>query len=210
MDERLDQLIDSARDSYRVPPEAPVEAMWAAIEAEMPTARATGAATRRTRWGVVGVAAAAALVLGVGVGRWTVRSAIPGGSDARVAAVDDGLPRQQDLAEPLQRSAANYFGETAALFRDVQARRDGAYGAQAATLLARTRLLLDSPAASDPRLRDLLEDLELVLAQIAVLQPDTANALHRNDLQVIRSALLARDLVPRVHTAVVSFATNDE
>ena len=42
----------------------------------------------------------------------------------------------------------------------------------ARSLLGTNRLLLDSPVATDPRMRQLLEDLELVLAQIAQLSAE--------------------------------------
>ena len=40
-------------------------------------------------------------------------------------------------------------------------------------LLLQTRLLLDSPVADDPEMQELLEELELVLAQIVSLSPAT-------------------------------------
>ena len=43
-------------------------------------------------------------------------------------------------------------------------------------LLSNTRLLLDSPAGDDPRRARLLQDLELVLAQIVQLSPDAPAA----------------------------------
>jgi len=46
---------------------------------------------------------------------------------------------------------------------------DGRLSSWARQLLQDTRLLLDSPAGEDPRRRRLLEDLELVLAQITRL-----------------------------------------
>ena len=46
---------------------------------------------------------------------------------------------------------------------------DGRLSTWARQLLQDTRLLLDSPAGTDPRRRQLLEDLELVLAQITRL-----------------------------------------
>ncbi len=49
-------------------------------------------------------------------------------------------------------------------------RTDQQFAARAADLLTRTRLLIDSPAANDPAMRNLLEDLELVLAQVVRLQ----------------------------------------
>ena len=54
--------------------------------------------------------------------------------------------------------------------------------ATARQLLATNRLLLDSPAATDRKTRVLLEDLELVLAEIAQLaadaQPDDRVLVH--------------------------------
>jgi hypothetical protein len=65
-----------------------------------------------------------------------------------------------------------------------------------------TRLLLDSPAASDPRLRDLLEDLELVLAQVARLRASP----HAEELTFIAAAMDERDVVPRIRTAAASMS----
>ena len=53
--------------------------------------------------------------------------------------------------------------------------------ATARQLLATNRLLLDSPAASDARTRLLLQDLELVLAEIAQLAPPAQLARTRSD-----------------------------
>ncbi|MGD8496681.1 MAG: hypothetical protein PVF05_10850 [Gemmatimonadales bacterium] len=49
-----------------------------------------------------------------------------------------------------------------------QAEDDPGFGPWARALLARTRLLLASPAAEEPETRRLLQDLELMLAQIVV------------------------------------------
>jgi hypothetical protein len=43
-------------------------------------------------------------------------------------------------------------------------------------LLSNTRLLLDSPAGDEPRRAKLLQDLEMVLAQIVQLSPDAPAA----------------------------------
>jgi hypothetical protein len=76
---------------------------------------------------------------------------------------------------------------------------------QATELLTSTRLLLDSPAASDARFKDLLEDLELVLAQIAMLQTGRT----RQDLDLITNALEEHDVVPRLRSAVARLSTGD-
>ena len=70
--------------------------------------------------------------------------------------------------------------------------------AAARQLLAGNRLLLDSPAARDAPTRRLLEDLELVLAQIAQLSPGSPG----EDLKLIREGIERGDVIPRLRSAV--------
>jgi hypothetical protein len=76
------------------------------------------------------------------------------------------------------------------------AKQLGAWGRE---VLSSTRLLLDSPAGDDAALRPLLNDLELVLVQIIRL---SGAPLDANDRALIDDALRARDLLPRIRTAV--------
>lgn len=74
-----------------------------------------------------------------------------------------------------------------------------ALGRWARDVLASTRLLLDSRAAEDPEMRGLLQDLELVLAQI----------VHRTGADPIEGQMIDRsieehDLIPRLRTAIPS------
>ena len=210
-DEHLDKLIASARDSYRVAPEPQLDTMWAAIDAELSGAPTRWQVTQRsTRWGIVGIAAAAMLVLGVGLGRWSATPAATAPRDGNTVASRD-MRGPSDVAEPLQRETSNYLGATEVLLTDLQdSSGSGAYANQANALLVKTRLLLDSPAAHDRRLHDLLEDLELVLAQIATLRGQDTSPRNAADLQLIRSALANRDLVPRLRTAVVTLASSED
>ena len=59
-------------------------------------------------------------------------------------------------------------------------------------LLADTRLLLDSPAANDARRRHLLEDLELVLAQIVQLPAESSADRGLVQRSIERGAVLSR------------------
>lgn len=213
-DKRLDELIDAVRGSYRRPPEPPLDAMWREVEAEldarpMDTASASPARVAGA-WRAISVVAAAALVAGIGVGRWTARADL----DRTVAAMGtvpmDSSAHLIQLSQPLQRTTTSFLGETALLLQQLQRDSRGAYSAQASTLLATTRLLLDSPAASDERLFALLEDLELILAQIATLRNGEGNARSQQELQLIRSVLAENDVVPRVHSAAVSLASFDD
>ena len=211
-DDRLQDLIAAARHGYRVPPAPPLDAIWARIEHEhfdAPHAphdvapqidKIAMLPIRRWRWApAVGVAAT--LLIGVGIGRVSAprieRTPIPA-----VAAV---------AAEPLQRTASDYLDETAALLASLprvtgtqRSVGDVRFVAQASQLLGTTRLLLDSPAASDPRMRNLLEDLELVLAQVARLRP----VPRADELTFIAEAMDERDVVPRLRTVAASLSAS--
>ncbi|NUQ20691.1 MAG: hypothetical protein HOQ09_06990 [Gemmatimonadaceae bacterium] len=79
---------------------------------------------------------------------------------------------------------------------DVRAgRRDTTIARWAGDLLGTTRMLRDSPAGEDPQLKRLLEDLELVLAQIARLPGARGEAA---DLSLIDDAVQRRQLMTRL------------
>jgi hypothetical protein len=113
------------------------------------------------------------------------------------------------MGEPYGRNTAEVLGQTAVLLAalpgEVREGRaaDDRFSTQARRLLVSTRLLLDSPVASDQRLRTLLEDLELVLAQIAQLSTTPRNDA---EIELITEALEQRDVVPRIRVAVASLA----
>ena len=58
--------------------------------------------------------------------------------------------------------------------------------------------MLDSPAARDPRLRSLLEDLELVLMQIALLNPLEDG----NDRDLITQGMNQSNVLPKLRSAI--------
>jgi hypothetical protein len=147
--------------------------------------------TRPVGWAA---AAAAVLVLGVGIGRMTTPAHL-----TEVAA--DVVP---DPAV-LRRAAVEHLGRTESLLTMVRAdarrgRVDPGVGTWARGLLTQTRLLLDTPDGNDPALRDLLEDLELVLVQVvgvAELAPgDDARA--RSELTLALEGLQEREVLPRI------------
>jgi hypothetical protein len=131
-------------------------------------------------------------------------------ADARAA---EAAPLIAPSDVPVAATASQYLGQTAALLAAVRREADGAavdghFVAQATDLLSTTRLLLDSRAALDPELQSLLEDLELVLAQIARL-PERGHApLARQELQLIARALEQRDVVPRLRSAAAGLAAD--
>jgi hypothetical protein len=124
----------------------------------------------------------------------------------QLAAAPSRPQRQPAQASPrdLYRLASQQMlGQAEALLvqyrTDVAAERmDPAIGRWARDVLTSTRLLLDSPAAEDRGMRDLLEDLELVLAQI-VQRTGQADSL---DDEMIDRTIEDRDLLPRLRGAI--------
>jgi hypothetical protein len=183
--------------------------MWKSIEREHFGAPARPQASRffSNRW--VGIAAT--LMIGVALGRGSTMlnrgtaSAAP--SQPTVAA---GAQLPDTLMErPYELETSRYLGQTAALLVALPSEvRSGGTSAQFASragdLLTRTRLLMDSPAANDPAMRGLLDDLELVLMQVVRLQ----NSGNRTDLDLINRALEQRDVIPRLRTAAADISAN--
>jgi hypothetical protein len=207
-DRELDGLLAELRGSYHVAPEAPLDEMWGRIERAADRGpRAGGPA--RTVWWLAGMAAT--LLVGVGIGRFTRSDSGPRTvGEASLPAARRPLPAA-DTAATYDQATARYLGQTAALLIALPGEARGGqpdrrFVARAAELLTTTRLLLDSPAAADPKVRALLEDVELVLAQVAHLESDRGG---RVEYELITQALEQRDLLPRLHSAVAEGAGAD-
>lgn len=198
-DEPLDESLRAAAESYHRPPKAPREAMWRAIEAKRRAdrARRPGAG----RWIPWAAAAAAILAVGVGLGRLSAPGGRAATSAPAAARVTAAPPRVNETAYRL--ATAEHLGQAEAflaLFRaSVRSRgQEHLASATARQLLATNRLLLDSPAADDPRTRLLLEDLELVLAEIAQLSPEAT----ARDRELIQEGMERGGVLPRLRTMV--------
>jgi hypothetical protein len=74
---------------------------------------------------------------------------------------------------------------------------DSQFSQWAKGLLSNTRLLLDSPAGDDPRRAKLLQDLELVLAQIVQLSPNAA----ATDRELVQGSIQQGQVITRLRTA---------
>jgi hypothetical protein len=203
-EDRLDKIIDSAADHYHVPPvNPPFEQMWTAIEAEAFGREITPTSIQRPgrRASLVNspwLRMAAVLVLGVAIGRFTTMAPLTTETDESAVAE---VP--VDAEASYQLSAERYLGQAvtlvAGLPRQLQnGRIDSAYVDRASESLASLRMLMDSPAASNPRLRALLEDLELVLVQVVQMPAEGS----RFDARLIRQAMQERDVMPRLVDAV--------
>ena len=202
-DERDAMIRRLAHDSLQPPP-APREEIWRRIEME----RKGGTTDRRTdgpavtklpvRWArvLVPLALAATLALAFGLGRMTANA------PSRQVAEAPGRQAAEPSMTAHRLVAAEYLGRTEAFLTDFRAvastgQPDETASREARRLLGTARLLLDSPAAEDVRLRMLLEDLELVLAEIAQLQRE-----RREDLDLITDGLDQRGTLGRLRAAV--------
>ena len=202
-EDRLNELLDDARRTWPKPPEPDYQAMWGRIEQEA-FSGVRKHETRTPSWLVYAIGLAATLVIGIGVGRLSMNNeaAVP-----TLAAVSTDT--MTTTVGAYDRVASELLGRTVVLLTSLPAEANVGSGErfsnQAIDLLTSTRLLLDSPAASDVRFKSLLEDLELVLAQIAMLQSGRT----RQEIDLITDALEERDVVPRIRSAVARFSKGD-
>jgi hypothetical protein len=196
---------DEALRGLNVPPAPPLDEMWTVIEdahfnsVEAPVMRAS-----RLPW----LAAAATLLLGIGIGHYMPlgKTNAPNGTVPPAVAGTNANPADTSaVAEAYRDQTTQYLGQAAALLislptRTVNTKTDAVFAGKATDLLVTTRLLMDSPAGQDAKLRSLLEDLELVLVQIARLRGER----NRSDLDLIHQAVEQGDVLSRLNSAVVT------
>lgn len=188
-EDRFEQELTRMAQDYHRPPETPRDEMWARITAERARRRDATKVVPLRRWMTWSVAAAAVLVLGIAIGRYTLRTNQP----PMIAARSDSIAYRL--------AAAPYFTRTEALLTSFRAESrngkvDADFAVQAQDLLVTTRLMLNSPAARDPRLASLLQDLETMLVQIAQLPAGN----DRNDVDLINQGLDQRSVMLRLRT----------
>lgn len=199
-DEPLEPSLLAAAREYHRPPAPPREAMWRAIQAERRVVRATRPAPRR----LMAWAAAAAALLAVGIGIGRVSQSDPAAGKGPLVASwgpPGAVPRVNETAYRL--ATVEHLGQSEAfltLFRTSlrSVAQERLASGTARQLLATNRLLLDSPAAADRKTRLLLEDLELVLAEIAQLAADA----RPDDRELIRDGLDRGGVLSRLRTEV--------
>ena len=201
-DPQFDQwLKDAARAEYNAPPPgpAPRDEMWKRIEA----ARRRKQVVEIRPWMRWALAAAAVLVLGIGIGRWTTHQQ-KGTDVAQTDSAPDANREIDSLANQAYRVAATqYLSRTETFLTAFRADANRSANTarlarQARELLTTTQLMLDSPAARDPRLHALLEDLELVLMQISLLNP----VEDRHDRDLITQGMNQSNVLPKLRSAI--------
>lgn len=205
-EERMDAAIREQAEAYHRPPVTPREELWSRIQAErVLRAQRPAPAPRRVRWTVWAVGLAAALAMGIALGRMTAPAPLP-----EIAVVPDTVGGIGSLdgdpgayrvvaAEHLSRvetfltvfSGEVGSGHVADVDLELPARQ----------LLRRTRLLRGSPAATDDVvLRALLDDVEFVLLQIASF----AQVGDERELGFVQQGLNQRSVLLRLRSAMPS------
>ncbi|MFN8574655.1 MAG: hypothetical protein U0132_21560 [Gemmatimonadaceae bacterium] len=205
-DDKFDTWLQSAAKTYHEPPDrTPRLEMWDEIEHALDAAQVTPLAAPRERaarwrrWSapLSAIAAALLVAVGVGTGYW-LRGRAPNTPVApAVAAATPAGKTNVTLDVALQQHMANAEALLVA-YRGVDTSTDAHVRSWARDVLGTTRLLMDSPAASDPSRRRLLEDLELILVQIVQL-PDS---LPKDDRTLIDRSLSRDQLLTRLRTAI--------
>lgn len=203
MDEPEDRqnawLRDAARD-YNAPPPTPKAELWQRIEAAR-RSRTVTPIMRGPRWRIP-LAIAALLTIGVAIGRFTS----PGGWFRTPDATSAASPRATAAMPGNQRGnvaarvlTTDHLSQAESFLTEFNSQTPADdFSAKALELLTTTRLLLDSRRLKDAGTRQLLEDLELVLVQIATIDPKD----RREELGFIADGLAQNHLRTRLRNAV--------
>jgi hypothetical protein len=218
-EDRFDEFLRDAARDYNAPPDTPRAELWERISAERTRRPAGTGLTRpgddmvsldrhRTRgrpWLRFAVGIAALLVLGIGIGRYTALSTGGAPAPTPTAALSPApsttpVPGKRDPGEMATEFATTqHLNQVETFLTEFGARETAPeFSAEARDLLGTTRLLLDSKRVADPRTRKLLEDLELVLVQIATLNPRD----RREELDFIADGLSQSHLRTRLRNAI--------
>jgi len=199
-DPKFEQWLKDAAKSYHSPVPTPSEEMWKRIE----TARRSKRVIELRPWMRWVVAAAAVLILGIGIGRWSANQASAPAATSTAPAGTQVADEIDSLANvAYQVAATQYLSRTEAFLTSFRADANRSANTarlarQARELLATTQLMLDSPAADNPRLRSLLEDLELVLMQISLLNP----VQDGHDRDLITQGINQTNVLPKLRSAI--------
>ena len=203
-DSKFERYLQREVKDYRADEPAPADAMWSRIEGDVdralrPTKR-RGFPVRRG-WLFTAAAVAASLIIGVAVGRWSgnVPASPKVGAPSAALAADDSAR----IADHARAATFAHLGEAevflTAVRADLRARRpDSELGDRTRELLARTRLLLDAQGGHSPQTGALLQDLELLLAEISALAASRRSV----DLNLLNESMRQDDLLPRIRSTL--------
>ncbi len=193
-EEELDDRIRTLARQYHEPPATPRDRMWEAIATRRAEARVIPIGTRRTRRSLGWITAlAATFLLGIAVDRMV--------RPPHRATTTAGTAPVQESSLALEVATTQYLSRMETFLTGFRiAEGDTVFQAQARDLLTSTRLLLDTPRLQDPKVKALLQDLELILVQI--VQPGAVD--RPSERKLITDGLEERQVLPRLRSQIPS------
>ena len=202
-DEKFDEFIQRTAGGDDAPRPPRSDAIWAAIEPEVARSIAPRHRSLRIRTLFIGSAVAATLVLGVAIGRWSSRAPL-------VATVSSGASASLDSASSRGHARAltlDHLADAEVFLSTVRYELDSGLpdadrAARSRELLVRTRVLLGDSQHRSPEVARLLEDLELLLAEIAALPPARSSL----DRQLLDESIRDGNVIPRIRATLPAHA----
>jgi hypothetical protein len=197
--DKFEEFVRTAINELDPRPEVPRDAMWARIDAARRFRRAPRSIL--PAWSRWGLGIAALLAVGFALGRLTLDQPTTRSVSERTADAGNTTATAGggNALTPTRVAALRHLGRAEILLTSV---RSGSVDAQvqkwADDMLITTRLLLDSPTIEESRVTRLLEDLELLLTQIASASGPTSPA----ELDLIQRGIEQTDVLPRLRAAM--------
>jgi hypothetical protein len=145
---------------------------------------------------IIGAAVAATLVLGVAIGRWSSQPSLVARTAAPVAS--DSSSNGHARAVTLEHLADAEVFLTTVRYELESGLPDAERAARSRELLGRTRVLLGASQRRSPEVARLLEDLELLLAEIAALPPARSSL----DRKLLDESIRDGRVIPRIRATL--------
>jgi len=203
-DMKFDEFIRQGAKDYKTSVTPPADAIWSAIETDVikaiaPKKSRSFTSPRTQTW--IGLGLAATLIIGVGVGRWTARSPntpAPTVATTRSTTADSVSNSAHARAVTLEHLADAEVFLTSVRAELKSGQTDADRAERSRDLLVRTRVLLGSSRNRPPEVERLLEDLELLLAEIAAL-PSSHSSL---DKTLLDESMRNGNIIPRIRATL--------
>ena len=193
-------LKENAADYHRPPVEVPRDEMWANIAAAR-RARPARSSLIAHRSSLFQYAIAASLLIGAGIGLGYWMRGPVASAPAVVASTTTSVTDSAVRSTIYEFASVQHLTAVEAMltsFRADERTETVALQRWARDLLSSTRLLMDSPAGEDASRRQLLEDLEYVLAQIVQLDPKAP----AEDRAMVDRAINREQVLTRIRSSI--------
>ena len=204
-DDSMDAALIEAARGYNAPATVPREEMWSRIDAARRARTRTTVPRTRWIWPGAAVAAAVVMALGIGVGRRWERAHAPVTVAANVLASAPSPNVDASASLSYKLVVFKHLASSEALITAFRAAAErGEIDQQlrdwSKEMLSTTRMLEASGTTSDPTLRRLLSDLELVLTQIKQYAARGTN--DPNDLDLIEESINKRGVMTKLRSTL--------